>query len=182
MLWWEGLARIEHFFTKRAPYTGCWDTACKQKEINDLLRRVASRYQCRQRQSRAYGRFARRAKRIALAITGKFGLDISVIVKSAAEFAAVVQGNAQANATDHSQLFAVFAQEAEALDGLTTLTPLVVPPEVFSIGPHAAYLHCAGGVLKSKAGAALLGKVGRSVTTRNWATTLRLQALLQALA
>ena len=125
---------------------------------------------------------AAHAKRIALAITGKFGLDISVIVKSAAEFAAVVQGNAQANATDHSQLFAVFAQEAEALDGLTTLTPLVVPPEVFSIGPHAAYLHCAGGVLKSKAGAALLGKVGRSVTTRNWATTLRLQALLQALA
>ncbi|MBC7619006.1 MAG: DUF1697 domain-containing protein [Candidatus Saccharibacteria bacterium] len=71
---------------------------------------------------------AAHAKRIALAITGKFGLDILVIVKSATEFSAVVQGNAQANATDHSQLFAVFAQEAEALGGLASLTPLVVPP------------------------------------------------------
>ncbi|OYU33013.1 MAG: hypothetical protein CFE39_00790 [Comamonadaceae bacterium PBBC2] len=125
---------------------------------------------------------ATHAKRIAVAITGKFGLDISVVVKSAAEFAAVVQGNALADgADDHSRLFTVFAQEAEALSALTAITPLVVPPEEFAIGPHAAYLHCASGVLESKAGAALLGKAGRLVTTRNWATTLKLQALLQAL-
>lgn len=123
------------------------------------------------------------AKRIAAAINSRFGLDISVIVKSAMEFAAVVQGNAYANtAPDHSRLFAVFAQEAEALSALTAIASLVVPPEEFSIGPHAAYLHCASGILESKAGAAFLGKVGRQVTTRNWATTLKLQVLLQALA
>ena len=53
-----------------------------------------------------------------------------------------------------------------------------VPPERLHIGGHAAYLHCAGGILESKAGSALLGKLGREVTTRNWATVLKLKALL----
>jgi uncharacterized protein (DUF1697 family) len=42
---------------------------------------------------------------------------------------------------------------------------------------HAAYLHCASGIVESKAGEALLGKAGTSATTRNWATTLKLYAL-----
>ena len=120
---------------------------------------------------------------IKAAIASQFGFDISVVVKSAKEYAAVVQGNPYADsAPDHARLFVVFAQEAEALQGLSALVPLVAPPEEFTIGPHAAFLHCASGVLESKAGAALLGKVGRAVTTRNWATTLKLQALLVALS
>ena len=55
---------------------------------------------------------------------------------------------------------------------------MVQPHERFHIGSHAAYLHCAGGILESKAGSALLGKLGREVTTRNWATVLKLKALL----
>jgi uncharacterized protein (DUF1697 family) len=47
------------------------------------------------------------------------------------------------------------------------------------IGKHAAYLHCARGILESEVGSALLGKAGRAVTTRNWATTLKLEALLR---
>jgi len=42
---------------------------------------------------------------------------------------------------------------------------------------HAAYLLCAKGILESKAGEAILGKAGKLATTRNWATTLKLQAL-----
>jgi uncharacterized protein (DUF1697 family) len=55
---------------------------------------------------------------------------------------------------------------------------MLAPPEQFHVGRHAAYLHCAGGILESKAGSALLGKLGREVTTRNWATVLKLKALL----
>lgn len=36
----------------------------------------------------------------------------------------------------------------------------------------------AGGILESKVGSALLGKAGREVTPRNWATVLKLKALL----
>jgi len=38
-------------------------------------------------------------------------------------------------------------------------------------------LLCPAGILKSKAWDALLGKAGKSATTRNWATVLKLQAL-----
>ena len=49
--------------------------------------------------------------------------------------------------------------------------------ELAAIGWHAAHLPCSGGILKSKAGEALLGKVGRRATARNLTTTLKLQAL-----
>jgi len=60
---------------------------------------------------------------------------------------------------------------------LTAIESLIVPPEQFAVGKNAAYLHCAAGILESKAGKALLGGAGRSATTRNWATVLKLQAL-----
>ncbi len=50
--------------------------------------------------------------------------------------------------------------------------------ERFSVTEHAAYLHCAGGLLEGKSGEAISGRVGRNVTTRNWATVLKLFALL----
>ena len=56
--------------------------------------------------------------------------------------------------------------------------PHVVPPEQFLLGREAAYLHCARGILESKAGEALVGKAGKAATTRNWATVLKLQALV----
>ena len=54
---------------------------------------------------------------------------------------------------------------------------LVVPPERFAVGKNAAYLLCATGILESRAWEALLGRAGRSATTRNWATILKLQTL-----
>jgi uncharacterized protein (DUF1697 family) len=72
----------------------------------------------------------------------------------------------------------VFAQDNATLSGLGAVESLVVLPEQFLVGKNAAYLHCANGILESKAGGALLGKAGRSVTTRNWATILKLQALV----
>jgi len=58
--------------------------------------------------------------------------------------------------------------------------PLVQANEYFGIGKHAAYLHCGASILESKAADALLGKIGRGFTTRNWATVLKLDDLLQA--
>ena len=58
------------------------------------------------------------------------------------------------------------------------LEALVAPPEGFAVGKHAAYLHCASGILESKAAEALLGKAGRAATTRNWATTLKIHAIV----
>jgi uncharacterized protein (DUF1697 family) len=78
----------------------------------------------------------------------------------------------------HSRFLVAFAQGETATQSLSVLLPMLQPPEQFHIGSNAAFLHCTGGILESKAGSALLGKLGREVTTRNWATVLKRKALL----
>lgn len=120
----------------------------------------------------------RHAADIGSALAGKLKVEVPVIVKSAKELAAIIAGNPiKANAAEHSRLLVAFAQDTKALSGLKAIEPLVVPPEKFSVGKNAAYLLCAKGILESEAGVALLGKAGKSATSRNWATTLKLQAL-----
>ena len=122
---------------------------------------------------------ARHAQAISAAIDGALGIDVPVIVKSASDLSAIVAANPLAlAATDPARLLVAFVQDTQGLAALHGIEGLVAPPEGFHIGQHAAYLHCAGGILESKAGAALLGTMGRAATTRNWATTLKLQALL----
>lgn len=126
----------------------------------------------------AKGTPAKHAAQIAAAISSKLKVDVPVIVKSAQELTTIVAENPLAEtATDPARLLVAFAQDAAALSGLVGIEPLVVPPEQFLRSKHAAYLNCVNGILESKAGKALLGKAGKSVTTRNWATVLKLQAL-----
>jgi len=121
---------------------------------------------------------AKHAADITAAIASQMQLNVPVIVKSAQELDAIASGNPWAStAPDPSRLLVAFAQDLKALGSLDAIGPLVVAPEEFLIGPHAAYLHCIGGILESKAGKALVGKAGQAVTTRNWATVLKLQAL-----
>ena len=125
------------------------------------------------------GRPAQHAVAIATAIAGRHQIEVPVIVKSAREFAAIVGENPiQADASEHSRLLVAFVQDAKALSGLAPLASLVVPPEQYAVGKGAAYLLCASGILESTVAQALLGKAGKAVTTRNWATVLKLQALV----
>ena len=119
---------------------------------------------------------AKLAAEISAAIAAQLGIDVPVIVKSAKELATIIEDNALADAAaEPSRLLVAFVQEADALPALSAIAPHVVPPEQFLLGSEAAYLHCARGILESKAGEALVGKAG---TTRNWATVLKLQALV----
>lgn len=125
------------------------------------------------------GTSSKLATEIASSIASKLKIEVPVIVKSAKELATIVAENALAEkAPDHSRLLAAFVQEPKALLGLAAIEPLVVPPEQFLVGKSAAYLHCASGILESKAAEGLLGKAGKAATTRNWATVLKLQALV----
>lgn len=129
----------------------------------------------------AKGTPARHAADIAAAIAAQLKVEVPVIVKSARELAAIVSENPiKAAADEHPRLLAAFVQDPKALAGLAAVEALVVPPEQFAVGKSAAYLLCAIGILESKAGEALLGKAGKSATTRNWATVLKLQALANA--
>ena len=102
-----------------------------------------------------------------------------MIVKSAKEMAAVVAGIPfSVEESERSRFLVAFAQETQALANLAVIASLIAPTERFAIGSHAAYLHCPGGSLKSKAGEALLGRMGRGATTRNLATTLKLHLMM----
>ncbi len=121
---------------------------------------------------------AKHSADIAAAISGQLKVEVPVIVKSASDLAAIISENPiKARAEEHARLLVAFAQDAKALSSLAAIESLVVPPERFSVGKNAAYFLGAAGILGSKAGEALLGKAGKSATTRNWATVLKLQAL-----
>lgn len=119
------------------------------------------------------------ARAIEAALHEGPGLSVQVVVKSSRDFDAAVAGNSiLPPPEDHSQFLVAFTQEPQALEKLGALASLVQAPERFVVGAHAAYLHCAGGILPSKAATALLGRAGLGVTTRNWATVLKLRQLL----
>ena len=126
----------------------------------------------------ATGTAAKHAATIAAAMKQDMKVDVPVIVKSSEELSAVVAENPLKKRAPEAKRFLVaFTQDGKALAGLAEVAKLVVAPEKFSVGKHAAYLYCANGILESKAGVALLGKAGKAATTRNWATVSKLEAL-----
>ena len=119
------------------------------------------------------------AKTIGTSLQASLGFGVPVVVKSASEFlGAVAECPFILPQAEHSRLLVAFAQEELATTGLSALQPMLKPTERLHVGSCAAYLYCAGGILESKAGSALLGKPGGAVTSRNWATVVKLKALL----
>jgi uncharacterized protein (DUF1697 family) len=117
---------------------------------------------------------------ISAAIATRLGIEVPVIVQSAKDLALIAEENPFADtADDPSRLLVAFVADASVLAAMLAIAPHVVVPEQFHIGTHAAYLHCASGILESKAAEALLGKAGKTATTRNWATVQKLQALAE---
>jgi uncharacterized protein (DUF1697 family) len=126
----------------------------------------------------AGGTSARHASDIAAALAGALKVEVAVIVKSAGELDSIIGANPiEVEAAGQSRLLVAFTQGSKALSCLKQFESLAAPPEQFAVGRNAAYLLCANGLLQSRLGEALLGKAGKSVTTRNWATTIKLQAL-----
>lgn len=123
---------------------------------------------------------ARHAQAIAAALHDRLGLDVPTVVIGAGDYrAALAQNPLDIDAGEHAKCLLVLAQEPATLVELEPLRSRLQAPERMVIGRHAAYLHCANGILESKVATALLGRAGRAVTTRNWATALKLAQLLE---
>ncbi len=119
------------------------------------------------------------AERIHDALAKRLSVDVPVIVKIAKEMSAIQKENDLANTgVDPSRLLVAFAPGAKILAELKHIAAIVVRPERFLLGKHAAYLSCPQGILESKAAVALLGKRAVAITTRNWATVLKLVNLV----
>lgn len=123
------------------------------------------------------------ATKISAALAARFGFSVPVVVVSADEFNKILAECPFAHqAQDASRLLVAFTQDPATLGQLRPIGALVSDTERWAIGGAAAYLLCTTGLLESKAGAALLGRVGYAVTTRNWGTVLKLQALAETSA
>jgi|SRR5688572_9846205 len=117
------------------------------------------------------------ATRIRSEVARQLGVDALVIVKSAQDVAAIIEGNVLTAASDPSRLLVAMTQLAAPLARLRPLAKLTWGSEQVHVGEHAAYLWCANGILESKAAEALLGGLPEG-TTRNWATLNKIHALM----
>lgn len=117
--------------------------------------------------------------RIEEALVKQLGVPSRITVLTSAELSAIIEGNPLVDmATDPSRLLvAVLAKPGDR----KILDPLLKEdwsPEALATGSRVAYLWCPDGVLASRLPEAV-GKVLRDgVTTRNWSTITKLQALV----
>ena len=121
---------------------------------------------------------AKAAKRIEQALVDGTGVSARVLVISAAELAAAVKENPFLKIADNpSRLLVAFLANPADLAGLKPLLKQDWGKERLAIGSRVAYFWLPEGVIDSKIFAALSRRPSNDVTTRNWATVLKLHAL-----
>ena len=111
------------------------------------------------------------------AIADTCGFSASATVITAANLTAIVRANPLLRVVkDPSRHLVAFVAHPRALDPMRSMVAQSWTPDALAIGAGAAYLWCAAGVLESKLSQAFARQVGEAVTTRNWATVLKLHA------
>ena len=117
------------------------------------------------------------AAAIETAISENCGFSAPVTVITAADLAAIIRENPLLHvAVDHSRHLVAFASNRGSLTALRPMLEESWAPDALAITPRAAYLWCKSGILDGNLSQAFARKAGSSVTTRNWATVLKLQA------
>ena len=118
------------------------------------------------------------AARIEAALATKLGVSARITVLTAAQLAAVVTENPLGkSAADPSRLLVCFLADPGDRSKLTRMRKLDWGKEVIAIGTRAAYLWCPDGILASRLHQAVIRTLGDAVTSRNWATVMKLHAL-----
>ncbi len=118
------------------------------------------------------------ALRIEEELSRQLSISARVIVLTAAELLGIVNDNPLvAIANNYSRLLVAVLENPEDRIRLKPLEEQVWTPEVLSIGEKAAYLWCPEGVLVSRLAKAVGRILGEAITTRNWATILKLYEL-----
>ncbi|MFO1340311.1 MAG: DUF1697 domain-containing protein [Burkholderiaceae bacterium] len=125
------------------------------------------------------------ARRIEAALPGAFGFAAKLVVLGAPQWRELLADNPLLDrlrdpAADASRLLVAVWRNDAARAGLDKLARQDWAPDALARGRHAGYLWCDQGVLASPAAQALDKALRDEVTTRNWATALKIGALLDA--
>jgi uncharacterized protein (DUF1697 family) len=119
---------------------------------------------------------ARLEKRLASAV----GVSARITLLTAAELAVAVAENPLLKvAGDPSRLLVAFLNDPAHRAKLEPLAARDWANEALAVGKRVAYLWCPEGILASPLGKAVGRALGEAVTARNWATTLKLNAIAQ---
>src|SRR5262249_44156046 len=114
-------------------------------------------------------------------IADTFGIEGAVIVRSAAEMAAVAKKNPfvkRGEERDPKTLHVAFLEKAPAKAAIAKLDPDRSPPDAFDVRGREAYLSYPGGSGRTKLSLSYLERVlGVEGTARNWRTVQRLAEL-----
>lgn len=117
-------------------------------------------------------RTERDAERVAADVRAATGVDADVLVRTAAQIAAVVAGNPFPEVTDGAKLHVAF------LDGEPALPDGDFAPEAFVLAGSELYLSLPGGMRDSPLMKALTERrMGVTATVRNWNTVTALHEL-----
>jgi uncharacterized protein (DUF1697 family) len=118
------------------------------------------------------------AARIEKALATKLGVSARVTVLTAAELAAAITDNPLLQvADDPSRFLVAFLNNPADRPKVNSLMKQDWTAEVLAIGARVAYLWCADGILASRLLEAVSRVLRDGVTTRNWATVMKLHAL-----
>jgi uncharacterized protein (DUF1697 family) len=121
------------------------------------------------------------AARIESGIANELGVACKVTVLSAPQWQAVLDDNPlTAVMTAPSRLLVAVWRDSAGREAVERFVQQDWAPDAMACGRHAAYLWCREGILASRAAAALDRQLRDGVTSRNWATALKIQALLAA--
>ncbi len=114
---------------------------------------------------------------IQKAILKTFGFSAAAVVITAANLAVIVRENPLLKiAVDPARHVVAFVGQPSLLAALRPLMELPWAPDVLAMGSRAAYLWCQEGLIASKLARTFGRRAGETVTTRNWATVLKLLA------
>jgi len=119
------------------------------------------------------------ASRIEDALTAEVGISARVTVLSSAELATVIEENPLLKYADnHSRLLVALLRDPADRAKLSPLSKQDWGKDALGVGTRAAYLWCAQGVIASKLNEAVNRLLGEGVTSRNWATILKLRDMM----
>jgi uncharacterized protein (DUF1697 family) len=114
---------------------------------------------------------------LSAGIRNTFGMDVGVMVRTAAELAAAVDANPfVARGVDTRELHATFLAAAPAAAKLAAVDRDACAPDEFVAGKRVIYVRLRNGVMGSRL-PDWDKLLGMRTTTRNWNTTTRLRDL-----
>ncbi len=116
---------------------------------------------------------------ISQAIADRFGFEVPVITRTAAEMEKVVASNPfLRTGVDSAKLHVAFLAKRPTTANVAKLEPDRSPPDEFTVQGREIYLHRPGGMARTKLTNAYFdGKLGTTSTMRNWNTVLKLLEL-----